>query len=312
MKLFRGSLLTWRFVAASSLTALVALPGCNKSKSSDSAVQGASSASPQTTSPTASLEVFEGEIGIIIRTGPESHEAKSVGPLNLRIKSGKIRVDAPTDIEQLKGVGRAYLVIAAAEKKIFAVLEDKKEIVTLELEKLGAQLKQMKPPLPAQAQAPRPAETPPKIVKSMRMDTVAGHSCHDWDITTERGKVTLCVSDQGVPWLSFPTGGLPVEHTWLSQLFDGRHFPLRMVMFENNRESGRVEVTKLEPKAVPAQLFDMPVGYRTVELQEAIREVMMASMGAASMPQGMPPNLPPDIAARINAARQKGASTKSH
>ena len=63
---------------------------------------------------------------------------------------------------------------------------------------------------------------------------------------------------------------------------------------------------------MPAQLFDMPAGYRTVELQEAIREVMMASMGAASMPQGMPPNLPPDIAARINAARQKGASTKSH
>ena len=312
MKLFGGSLFTWHFVAAASLTALVALPGCSKSKSSDSAVQSATSASPQTSSPTALLEVFEGEIGIIIKTGPESHEAKSVGPLNLRIKSGKIRVDAPTDIEQLKGFGHAYLVIAAAEKKIFAVLEDKKEVVTLELEKLGEQLKQMKPSLPAQPQAARPSAKPPKIVKSMRMDTVAGHSCHDWDIITERGKVTLCVSDQGVPWLSFPTEGLPAEHAWLSQLFDGQHFPLRMVMFENNRESGRLEVTKLEPKALPAQLFDMPAGYRTVELQEAIRELMMASMGAASMPEGMPPNLPPDIAARINAARQKGASTKSH
>ncbi len=302
-----------RSVATLSLL-LVGFSSCNKSKSSDSTAPNGTS--PQASSAAASLlEAFEGEIGILIKPGPQSHETKAIGPLNIQVKSGKVRIDAPSEVEHLKGLGHAYVVIAAPEKKIFAVLEDKKQIISLELDKLGERLKQMKPPTPTphQAQAQAPAEKPPQIVKSTRADTVAGHTCYDWDIITEKGKASLCVAERGVPWLSMPIQNLPVEHAWLGQLLDGRHFPLRFVAYENGKESGRLEVTKLEQKSLPAQLFEAPAGYRTVELEQAIQEFMMAGMGAAGMrPAGAagPGMLPPDIAARIKAAQEKRA--KAH
>jgi len=305
-------------VTTVTLSAAIGLSGCNKSKSSASTTASSSTAPAQTTDQAPSLEGFEGEIGIRIRPGPSVHDAKPIGPLNLQVKGGKIRLDAPTDLEQLKGLGQVYLVVAAPEKRIFAVLEDKKEVVTLALDKLGERIKHMRPP-PSheqpQAVTPKP---PPKITKTGHKSRVAGQSCEDWEVSSDGSKAVVCVAERDVPWLKLPTLNIAGEQAWIGELLDGKHFPVRLIAYEKDgRESARIELTKLEQKALPAGLFEMPSGYRTVELEQAIQQVMMAGMGAHSMPSttpmpGSPANLkyqlPPEIAARLKAAREQAAA----
>jgi len=312
MKRLRPSLAALR-VTLGVLPLMLLLPSCSKVKSWVSGEAGGSGATPAGASQAAaSLSNFEGELGVVFKPGAQARDTKVVGPINLQVKNGKIRLDAPTDVEQLKGIGRAYLVIAALDKKIFAVLEDKKEVVLLDLDKLGAQLKSMVPATARDHEPPKVPENTQKITKTGHKDKVAGHDCEDWEIATERGKAVICVAERGVPWLKLPTLSVPSEHAWLSELLDGQHFPLRLIAQEKDgQESGRIEVTKLEAKTLPAQLFELPQGYRTVELQQAIQELMMAGMGGHAMPPGGPGQLPPDIAARLNAARKQAAAAKA-
>ena len=289
------------------ILALSFLMSCGKGKSPAGASPGATGSAPQSAiSVAASLESFEGELGVVIKPGAQVNQGKQVGPINLQVKNGKIRIDAPAELEQLQGVGRAHLVIAALDKKIFAVLDGRKEVVSVDLDKIGEQLKHLAPSTAQEAPGRASPEKAPKITKTGRKDKLAGRDCEDWEIAAERGKAVICVADDGVPWLKLPALGVPSEHAWIGELLDGRHFPLRMVALEKDgQESGRLEVTKFERKALAAQLFEIPAGYRTVDLQQAIQELMMAAMGGRAMPPDMPPGLPPDIAAKINAARSK-------
>ena len=90
----------------------------------------------------------------------------------------------------------------------------------------------------------------------------------------------------GPSWLSIPTAGLPASSSWMAGVLDGKHFPLRFIGYgkDGTTEESRAEVTKIDKKPVPDTSFQVPPGYRTIDLDQ-----MMGSFGG--MP-GMPPNMP--------------------
>jgi hypothetical protein len=263
---------------------IAALPGCGKLKErlgmSKGADGGAASAQAANGS-VPSLDGFEGEITLLVKPGPKEHSSKAIPPLNLLVKSGKFRIDVPADTEELKSIGRVYVVVAASEKKISVVLDDKKEVVVINLDKIGEEMKGFSRGHEGTPAAPK---VPPKVVKTGRKDTVAGYSCEDWDIVPSdgsRSKASVCIAERAASWFSLPTLGLPAEYKFIAEMLDGRHFPLRVIGYENDgSEGGLLEVTKLDQKPLSAQLFEIPASYRVVDVQQAIQEIMAGAMAA--------------------------------
>jgi hypothetical protein len=118
---------------------------------------------------------------------------------------------------------------------------------------------------------------------------VAGYTCEEWEVATDHREGSVCIADQGASWFRLPIPGIPTEYAWMSEVFDGKHFPLRFIGYEKNgTESGRIEVTKMEKKALDATLFDIPAGYKVVDLEQ----MMQGIPGMARGPMPTPPSPP--------------------
>jgi hypothetical protein len=89
-----------------------------------------------------------------------------------------------------------------------------------------------------------------------------------------------------------PLSGLSGEQAWMSDLLDGKHFPLRAITYDKdgNTETSRIEVTKIEKKTVPDDSFDVPPGYALVDLAQMIQGLAGMASGMHAMPR--PPTPP--------------------
>jgi hypothetical protein len=203
---------------------------CSKVQSSASTGEGGAPTSATLIPGLAFLNGFEGEIDAFIRETGEQPK-----PIAVLVKSDKVRFDVPESVAQ-KGSfgGKGYVIFDSAAKKISVVSDAQKQVMVIDLTKSGEQLKGfaegfkgMEPP---HAHAPSaPQKPPPKVTKTGKFDTVAGYKCENWDITTTYREGTVCVANEGASWFSLPTTGIPTEHAWMTELFDGKHFPLRYV-----------------------------------------------------------------------------------
>jgi hypothetical protein len=91
-----------------------------------------------------------------------------------------------------------------------------------------------------------------------------------------------------------PITGIPTEYAWAMELMDGKHFPLRVIGYDEKTgaEEGRVELTKFEKKTLPATLFDMPAGYKVVDVEQMFAGLAhQPGLGAPGGPNlaGFPP-----------------------
>jgi hypothetical protein len=120
------------------------------------------------------------------------------------------------------------------------------------------------------------------VTETGQYDTVAGYKCELWDVKSDHKEGTICVATQGLSWMSIPMTGIPTERAWMLKLFDGNHFPLRFVGYQKDgtTEENRIEVTKIDKKSLPDTQFQVPPGYKIVDLQK-----LFSSFG---MPSGMP------------------------
>jgi hypothetical protein len=285
------------------LLVVVSLGGCGKKKSPDGTSGEGTPAAAAGGLGLAFLNSFEGEIGILFKDAAKA--TKPVPPLSLMIKDSKLRIEFPPDMAASSGIGgKGYAVLNTPEKKLYAVLEDKKQVVLIDLDKAGEHLKTFGSGMEPGAKDPRerkeaPSRPPPKVTKTGQKDTVAGYACEIWDIVPDTGeRMSVCVANEGASWFRLPLTGIPTEHAWALELLDGKHFPLRGVAYDKaGTEKSRIEVTKLEKKAVAATLFDIPQGYKVVDLQQMF--MAMGAMGNSpmmgKMPAGMPAGLPPGM-----------------
>ena len=186
---------------------------------------------------------FEGELGLLAKSSTSHEPPKAIAVL---VKGTKLRFDMPEGIGPSARFGKSvHVVMSTSEKRVFAVLDEKKQVVVVNLETLSEQMKGLRPP----GAPPEPENTTPaKVTKTGHSDTVAGHTCEDWQVITAKGdKAVVCVANEGAAWFQLPTIGLPKEHAWARELFDGHHLPLRMIGYDKaGAESARLEITMLE------------------------------------------------------------------
>jgi hypothetical protein len=291
-------------MAPALLAVAIASTGCSRLKAMAEGDAGAGADGATASADGLALpDGFEGEIDVTAKGDKGSDKPVA---LALMVKSGKIRVDIPEELAKQGGPmaanAKGYGIFDSAAKKIYVVLDSSKQVIVVDLNKIGDEFKGMTPPgRPDHGNAtPKPpTEAPPKVTKTGKYDLVAGYKCENWDVATDHREATICVAEQGFSWLSLPMGalnGVPTEHLWMAELLDGKHFPLRFVGYEKDgtTESGRVEVTKLDSKTLPAADFTYPPNYTTIDLDQMLKG--FAGMGGMpGMPPGMPgmPGMPP-------------------
>jgi hypothetical protein len=255
--------------------------GCKKSNP-----EGADGGADNASAPALSslLNGFEGEIDI---TAKDNKPGATPTPLSIFAKSGKLRSDVPDKIVGARGANmlgpKAYVLFDSTAKKIEIVSDAQKQVIVIDLNKSGEQLKGL-----GGGSAPQGPTT--KLTKTGKYDTVAGYKCENWDITTDHKEGTVCVAQDGISWLSIPMTGIPTEHMWAFELMDGKHFPLRFVGYDKDgtTEEARVEVTKIEKKPLPDSQFTYPPTYKVIDLGQ-----MLAGLGAMpGMPGAMPGGMP--------------------
>ena len=268
-----------------------------------SAVPAASGAAtaPAAGNSLAILEGFEGEVTLHAKGKASAKDAtaKDVN-LALRVKDGKFRVDLPEELTGSRELGTAFVIVKPTEKKLVAVMAAKKQAVQLDFDKLAAQAKAMSGMHRPGAAAGGAAAPAPVVQKTGKTDTVAGYACEIWHIAQGNQAGDLCIGSQGAAWFHLPLAGLPAEFAWASEITDGQHFPLRLVVSENGVEQGRLEVTSIQKKPLPAADFEVPAGFNVMDLDQMMGAMMhgMAGMppGAMGMPpgaMGMPPGATP-------------------
>jgi hypothetical protein len=303
------------FVAAVAIVLAAGGTGCNKAASSAAGTgdgEGgtvAAGAAGGDTIP--ALEGFEGEIDVTAKGGKPTDTAT---PLAVMVKSGKARVDIPEALAKSAGPmaanAKGYGIFDSAAKKVYVVLDPSKQVIIIDLNKIGEQAKTFNPPGNHGEKGGGPPATPPKITKTGKFDTVAGYKCENWDVASDHREATACVAADGFSWLTLPMSaldGVPTEKLWMADLLDGKHFPLRFVGYEKDgtTESGRVEVTKIDKKPLPDSDFQYPPTYAQVDLEQMIRGFAamqgmgMGAQGMSPMMPGMPgrpmPGMPPGM-----------------
>lgn len=286
--------------------------GCDKLKSMAGGGDGGASAASEGGAAGAGgdslalLDGFEGEIDV---TGKGDKPSDSPVSLALLIKDSKIRVDIPEELAK-SGAGalganaKGYGVFDSPAKKVYVVLDSSKQVIVIDLNKAGEQMKGLTPPAPRPEHGnAAPKEQPPKVTKTGKFDTVAGYKCENWDVATDHRQGTVCVAQEGFSWLSLPMtalNGVPTEHAWMAELLDGKHFPLRFVGYgpDGVKETTRIEVTKVDKKALPATDFTYPPTYAVIDIGQmfgglgAMGGGARGMAGMPGMPGGMPSGFP--------------------
>jgi hypothetical protein len=273
----------------------VAAIGCNKDKAG--AGGGESEGGPAMLSAVpglgAFLTGFEGEIDALFKEAGPAGKSANVAVF---VKAGKLRFEVPEGLGQGPAMmlgPKAYVIFDSPGKKIDVVADSRKEVIVIDLEKSGQDLKGVGAP-PSAPHGPQaaPQGPPTKLTKTGKSDTVAGYSCDLWDITSDHREGTVCVAQEGASWFSIPLTGIPTEHAWAVELLDGKHFPLRFVGYDKDgaTEKTRVEVTKIDKKTLPPTEFEYPPTYKVVDLAQMLAPMMHFAGG---MPGGMPmPGMP--------------------
>jgi hypothetical protein len=257
------------------------------SPSGSAAALGSAGALPPTSAASgaslAVLDNFEGEISVAAK-GKLGGKQALASPISFRlqVKDGKFRVDLPEGLAPSEGLGKAYALVTPADKKLYFVLDAKKQTILVDFDKFAAQAKAL-----SRARPQVNSAGAPNVEKTGKTDTVAGYKCEIWRIAQATSTGELCIAAQGASWFNIPLTGVPAEYAWASEITDGKHFPLRFVALENGVEQGRLEVTAIEKKAMPAEAFAVPP-FPVIDLEQMLGG-MLGGMGM--MPGMMPPGM---------------------
>jgi hypothetical protein len=291
-------LLAWSLFACKKKPDPAELAGAPPSASSAAAPAAAPGGSGA-----AKFAGFEGRLQVAVkgRLGGGADKPLDLA-LGILVKNGKLRADVPPGVAP-GDAGPVYLIIEAEAKRVYAVMETKKQAMLFDLEKLAPQLEAMAKGVTRGAGGAGGTGGKPmsSATKTGKNETVAGYTCEIWQVTHESKKMELCVMTDEQAWLKLPEAALPPQLGWAKELTDGRHIPLRYVAVDaDGKEAGRVEITSVEKKTLPASDFEVPKGFVIVSFDQMMSGLGGLMGGAGGLPgmKGLPPGLklPPGMA----------------
>jgi hypothetical protein len=302
MSSVRAAATTCLAIAVTTVTA-GSIAGCKSKDAPPSAggdtpsVAGSAAAAAPAAGSSLLTSGFEGEVDFVYTAKGEEPTAAPV-PVAILVKGPKARADVPPELAKATAnpfASGAYIIVDGDTKKLYAVLDARKEVVSVDLNHAGQDMGAFPPSQPGD-HGPGSQRPETKITRTGHFETVAGYKCEDWTIASDHKEADLCVAEQGFSWFNFPFSGLPGDRKWASALFDGTHFPLRFMSYAKDgvTELSKVEITKLEKKDVADAKFQYPSTYAVMDVAQMFRAFGgMGGMGGRPMHPGMPPGMPP-------------------
>jgi hypothetical protein len=279
---------------------------CNKLKEK---VTGGASGAAAPEEATNLLTGFEGDLGVKL-TMPKQKPFEVM----LQVKADRTRVNLQgqaADATGAIGMQDGYGILQMKEKRAYFVSDSAKKAIVLDLEHAKEQIPGFGQGAGAGGGAPTTGggggagtekANQLKIKKTGKTDRVAGYACEEWeasDASQPESKMLACVANQGASWLALPVRALPGNVAALAELLDGKHFPLRFIALKRDVEEGRLEITKVEKKALADSLFAVPQGYQEVDLMTAIfgglGNIGNAGGSRGGLPRGGAGGLPPGL-----------------
>lgn len=244
--------------------AIVSLAACQKK--TDASAEGGTAAAGSATSGGGGVVAkglsfltggpMEGEMDILVKN------PKSSGTIKMFAKATKQRMEMTMSDKSAKGA-----MIMDETKKEMIMLDDEKK--TAMIMHLDAEGKPSTPGGPSAVGNPGGGGNAPKeeCKPTGKSDTVAGYDCNICVTDSTDSKTEACVANG----LSFLGVGGSSAFGALAGKMAG--FPLRAVKTSkaDGKEIDRFEVTKIERKSITDDKFQIPAGYKTMDMAEMFK-----------------------------------------
>lgn len=190
----------------------------------------------------ADAQQFEGVISMrITGSGPAAGQVQDAEYHASRAGKARISLNTP--------MGKAAMIIAPAEGRMYLLLEQVAQYVERDISHLNA--------------PQSPNADMPKIVRTGKKETIAGYECEHLEIDG----LDVCATNQLGSYMNFG-GDIMLRgamQPWQSAIVKDKLFPLKVVLPDGTVQ---VLVTKVEKKAVEAAMFRVPESYTKVPLPE--------------------------------------------
>lgn len=184
-----------------------------------------------------------------------------------RFKGNKSR------IEMEGGTGGGFMLMEAGKGVMITVMPAQKVYMTMDLtagaEALGATKK------PGE----RPAK-PPQVTRTGKTETIAGYQCEHVLMKSENGQeADICVA-KGLGYFGgsgLGAGGqrggnaVPMEYRDLLVGFKDGFQPLKIEKIEGGKREVMLQVTSIERKSQAAADFEIPAGYKELNMSEMMK-----------------------------------------
>lgn len=190
---------------------------------------------------------FEG--AITMRMTSKTPQGEFNQPIEYLMRGGKVRVNlaAPPGMP----VAGASVIMVPQEKKMYMLLAAQNAYMEVAIPDSAAAL--------AEVTKRAPAADDRKIVRTGKMETVAGMTCEHVKITSKTGSGDVCLSKELGRFVNPTSAMRPTGDAWFGAL--GNEFPMKVTLADG---SVPIEVTKVERKRLSNDLFVVPGTYNKV------------------------------------------------
>ncbi len=180
-----------------------------------------------------------------------------------------------TDVGYMTDGSTLRFDVAAQGMNVYALLDLRSGIMT---SVMPAQKMYMSMNLGAErgGEGPAPSGPAPRIERTGRTETIAGHTCEHVVITPADGTpIDICGARDLGNFLSLdrvagaPGGaGLAIPQGWeqVAATFEGGFFPLKIERIDGGKRETLIEATRVERKQLDPALFTVPPGFREMDL----------------------------------------------
>ncbi len=116
----------------------------------------------------------------------------------------------------------------------------------------------------------------PKIEATGKSETIAGHQCDHYLVTSDDGVMDICAA-KGLGFFGSGGGGsgpmgrragpsIPLEYRQLAEQFKDGFQPLKVEQVKGSTREAVMEVKSIEKKTIDAAMFEVPAGYTKMDM----------------------------------------------
>lgn len=205
----------------------------------------------------ARAQSFEGEAEFVT-----FEDGATAGPkLDYKVKGNKLRADINA------GGMQAYMIMDLGAGSMTSVMPAQQMYMVMSFKAFAASGAKSGP------------AKPPKVTRTGRTETIAGHTCEHVLFESDGHVVDICGA-KGMGFMGFPNAsggpmggravGPSVPGGWedVARTFDGGFFPLKVETVEAGKSRKVLEAVRVEARKLDAALFEVPKGFKEMSIPQ--------------------------------------------